>query len=1155
MSPADPNADPLDGTRSTPLFPGEELAQNETLTQLTAATEPKPNSATFHPEVQALLAEMGFNADPNLDSTATRFPHELSRPPQGESRRPIPEIPGYQITGELGRGGMGVVYKAQHLRLNRTVAIKMMLRSGGAADLRAVSRFLIEAEAMASIKHPHVVQVYEFGEREKSPFLVLEYLPGGSLTDRLTNGTRMKPLEAAKLIGQVARAAAAIHSANIVHRDLKPGNILFDADGLPKIADFGLAKRAASELTETQAIMGTPAYMAPEQADGRTKFVGPPADVWSLGVILYECLVGTRPFAAPVASEILAKILASSPTPIRRVVRDLPPELELICQKCLEKNPAERYSTAEELADDLERFQAGKPISVRPLGVVHRGCRWVRRNPAVASLAAFACLTLLVVPPAAFLYRARLAAAEKLTEAQTRAEAEARRAESEARRAEVEARRAATEASHAVMTKEYFNLLGRVHRNSTEPHAGWTWEGLRDLSQAGGYTDLAAGDPVELRSAAAVCLASPDLREIATAGPGMSARALAFRPDGKVLAIAEAKSWISCRVLLVDPTTGKTLRTLTFKGIPVSSQGGGFAQDGGRAMCFSPDGRWLIVGCRSGQICRWDLAQERPTAFIWPGHQKEVSGVAFDPEGTYFYSSAFDGTVKRWAVDGKGKELAQVPPDGSGKAVGGLIVLPNQPRRVVFERNGLESASPETLSLLKDERIADMVGWRAATPSGNQLLSSGPTGLAVWDRLLRQCGRNLSDPELDQDAQRGYGRGAAVSPDSSLAATFAGSNDGTLRLWDLASGRLALRLALGETLAATISPNGQQLVVATDRKTVIYEVRHGSEHRTLTQATPIRAFGVRPDGRVVTIASSPQPEHDGTVGNLFLDWPTDGTPPRTLWNRRSRLVSQTFIAAPFAGGMACSDGNGWIDLESGGAIKTPGIQIDMQVGDDYIFQPDRNGQRLWLAHQKKLTVLNLPRREAVAEWRNDLADFTSGLAGLTCVDAVDRYAVVGARDGTVRLMRYLEDGKTRRIEVDATWTSDAGATTAVALSADETLVGSGMHKGRVVVRQISDGKVVADLDAHTDRVTSIAFSHDGRLLVTGSRDKRVRLWQRSPGGYQLLVNLSSIGASAVQQVAFAPDGHLLILRERESAIHCWDVEQLRIRFTKMGIGW
>jgi len=1154
MSPANPNSGPLDGTKSVPLFPGEELAQNDTLTQLTAPTEPKPNSATCQPDVEALLAEMGFNGDPNLDSTATRSPRELGHPTGGESRRAIPEIPGYQITGELGRGGMGVVYKAQHLRLNRTVAIKMMLRTG-AADLRAVSRFLIEAEAMASIKHPHVVQVYEFGEREKSPFLVLEYLPGGSLTDRLTNGTRMKPLEAAKLIGQVARAAAAIHSANIVHRDLKPGNILFDADGLPKIADFGLAKRAASELTETQAIMGTPAYMAPEQADGRTKFVGPPADVWSLGVILYECLVGTRPFAAPVASEILAKILASAPTPIRRVVRELPPELELICQKCLEKDPAERYSTAEELAEDLERFQAGKPISVRPLGVVHRGCRWVRRNPVVASLAAFACLTLLVVPPAALLYQSRLAAAEKLNEAQTRAEAEARRAETEARRAEVEARRAATEASHAVMIKEYFNLLGRVQRNSTEPHAGWTWEGLGDLAQAGGYTDLAAGDPVELRSAAAVCLASPDLREIAIAGPGMSARALAYRPDGKVLAIAEGKAWIGCRVLLVDPTTGKTLRTLSYTGTPVASQGGGYAQDGGRAMAFSPDGRWLIVGCRSGQICRWDLSQGTSPVFMWSGHKKDISGVAFDPEGAFFYTSALDGTVKRWAIDGKGKELAHVPPAESGNPVEGLLVFPGQPRRVLFERNGLESANPETLALLKEECIAEMRGWRAATPSGNQLLSSGPTGLAVWDRLLRQYGRNLSDPELGLDAQRGYGRGAAVSPNGSLAATIAGSTDGTLRLWDLASGRLALRLALGETLAATMSPDGQQLVVATDRKTIIYEVRHGLEHRTLNQATPIRAFGVRPDGRVVTIASTPQAEPDGTLGTLLLEWPADGTSPRTLRNRQAQSICSTFVAAPFAKGMAFSDGNGWIDLEVDEVIKTPGIPTSLPRGDDYNFRPDRNGQRLWLTRQNKLTVLSIPQRKSLAEWRNDFAEFTSGLAGLTCIDAVDRYAVVGARDGSVRLVHYQEDGKPGRIEVDAMWTSADGATTAVALSTDETLVASGMHKGRVVVRQIPDGKVVADLNAHTDRVTSIAFSHDGQLLATGSRDKRVRLWQRSPRGFELVLNLTPVGATAVQQVAFATDGRLLTLRERESAIHCWDVERLRIRLREMGIGW
>ncbi len=1146
-----------EGNETHPELHGEPIPA-DTLPYGNIPPELNPNQETFSPEAQAFLAEMGLGAEAVPDSTLVRAPHEMDKvtdfslsPTSASS--PLPDIPGYQILGELGRGGMGVVYKAQHLRLNRTVALKMVLGSG-TPDTRSLTRFLVEAEAMAAIRHPHVVQVYEVGERGHNPFLVLEYLSGGALSERLAKGAKLKPLVAAKIIGQVARGTAAIHSASIVHRDLKPGNILFDADGLPKITDFGLAKRAASDLTETQAIMGTPAYMAPEQADGRTKFVGPAADVWSLGVILYECLVGVRPFAAPVASEILARILASDPTPIRRVNRDLPPELELICLKCLEKDPNNRYPTAEELADDLEAYQAGRPISVRPLGFVSRAARWVRRNPVVSALAAFAGLTVLVVPPAAWLYQSRLTAAEELADAQTHAEAEARRAETEARRAAAEARRAETEANRTVATKDYFNILGRVQRSSVEPHPGWTWTALHDLALAGSYTDLAARDPVELRSAAAVCLSSPDLKEIATAGRGMTAAAMAFHPNGKILALAEAKAWIGNRVLFVDPTTGSTIRTLSFNGIPVVGEGAGLAQDGGRAMAFSPDGRWLILGCRSGQILRWDLSKEPPVTFSWSGHTKEISGVAFDPEGKSVYTSSADGTVKRWAVDGNGTALASVLAVG-GKRATGLAVLPGESPRVLFDRHGLEAASPDTLTLYGDEQIQAFGPWRTATPSLNMLVSGGSTGLAVWDRQLRQLGRNLADPDLDGAAQRTYGRGAAVTDDGSLVASIAASPDGTLRLWDMANGRIALRLFLNDTRATAFSPDSRLLAVATERKTILYEVRRSLEYGILAQAVQVQAFGVRPDGRVVTVAGTLQPEPMSKPANLFLDWPVDGKPPRTIWNHPAAMISPTYNVAPFEGGLATSDGNGWIDVESNGSFTLPGIVIGCQKGDEYTFSTDQKGRRLWLAYKNKVTVFDIPTKKPLASWQNTLSEVTTGLRGLECIDVSDRWAVVGGRDGAVRLMRYVEEGAAKGIEVCATWSGEAGENSAISMNPDESLVGAGTHSGRVIVRQVPDGKVIADLNAHQDRVTAIAFSADGQFLATGSRDKKVRLWRRTANGFELLVNLGSSGASSIKQLAFTPDGRLLVLRDRESAVRSWQIERLRARFTEMGIGW
>ena len=294
-------------------------------------------------------------------------------------------FPGYELLETLGEGGMGVVWKARQMRLNRIVALKMVLGEHrvGAKEL---IRFLAEAEAVASIKHPHVVQVHEYGDAGGRPFLAMEYLPGGSLTDRLRFG-RLDPKSAAELVGTLARAVQAAHDQGIVHRDIKPANILYDGSGQPKVTDFGLAKRSGgSELTATHAVMGTPAYMAPEQAKGETKFVGPRADVYSLGVILYECLTGTRPFDGGDMMGLLRQVIEEEPERPRKRVSDLPRDIELICLKCLAKEPLGRYSGADALAEDLRRFLAGEPILARPTGASRRLWLWCRRHPLPAAL-------------------------------------------------------------------------------------------------------------------------------------------------------------------------------------------------------------------------------------------------------------------------------------------------------------------------------------------------------------------------------------------------------------------------------------------------------------------------------------------------------------------------------------------------------------------------------------------------------------------------------------------------------------------------------------------------------------------------------------------------------------------------------------------------
>ncbi len=294
-------------------------------------------------------------------------------------------VPGFSIDRELGRGGMGVVYLATQDGLNRQVALKMVL-SGEHASATDKGRFLAEAEAVAAVRHPGVVQVFGFGTHDGRPYFALEFLSGGSLADRL-KGTPLPAAEAADLVARIAAAVQAAHDAGVIHRDLKPANILFDADGSPKVTDFGLARKedSASGLTATGAILGTPSYMSPEQAEGR-KDVGPPADVYALGAVLYECLTGRPPFRAATALETVLQVMNDEPVPPSRLTPKLPRDLETVAVKCLAKDPRKRYPSAGAVADDLKRYLTGEPILARPVSAVERGWRWVRRNPLLAAV-------------------------------------------------------------------------------------------------------------------------------------------------------------------------------------------------------------------------------------------------------------------------------------------------------------------------------------------------------------------------------------------------------------------------------------------------------------------------------------------------------------------------------------------------------------------------------------------------------------------------------------------------------------------------------------------------------------------------------------------------------------------------------------------------
>ena len=371
------NVDATPAPAATGSSHSSETSPADTEATATRTAEPDTDATSFRPDGTDLWATR-----PD-DPTRTADGNEATRDqPSGATIRYFGD---YEIQKELGRGGMGVVYKARQISLNRPVALKM-IKAGVLADDAELRRFQNEAEAVALLDHPGIVPVYEVGEHDGQKYFSMKLVEGGNLAELLTafqHNTRA----AVTLMIEAAEAVQHAHTRGILHRDLKPANILIDAQGHPHITDFGLAKRMESdvEMTASGAIMGTPAYMSPEQADGRRGAMTLATDVYGLGAIFYALLTGKAPFGGMSVVDTLDAVRSHPPEPPSKRRANVPRDLELICLKCLEKNPADRYAMAGMLVDDLRRFASGEPVSVRAAGAVERVAKWARREPILAA--------------------------------------------------------------------------------------------------------------------------------------------------------------------------------------------------------------------------------------------------------------------------------------------------------------------------------------------------------------------------------------------------------------------------------------------------------------------------------------------------------------------------------------------------------------------------------------------------------------------------------------------------------------------------------------------------------------------------------------------------------------------------------------------------
>ena len=559
-------------------------------------------------------------ADRQAKSSVTERPQPVS----SHTERPKaswPEIPGYRIEAELGKGGMGVVYKAQHLLLDRTVALKTIL-AGAGADEAELTRFRIEVRAVARLQHPNVVQIFEVGEHDGLPFFCLEFCPQGSLASKLKRNV-LPPRKAAHLVEQIARGMHAAHQQGIIHRDLKPANVLLTEDGTPRVADFGLAKKLDEQgQTATEAVMGTPSYMAPEQASGQSRQVGPAADVYALGAILYECLTGRSPFKAASAWETIQQVLTVDPVPPRQLARSLPRELETICLKCLEKNPARRYASAEELAEELRRWQAGEPISARPVGRLEQAVKWARRKPTAAALAAVSVLALLVVLVGGglftlFLTQQRDRAVKAEEKAEQRAD-DANQARQQALRDKESALLAQKTALRHAAGSAYDSGQQLCERGEVSQGLHWLARALEHARSAG---------DADLEAAARWNLGvwSRELHTLALVLPHPGEKkvnAVAFHPEGKIIATGSAAGIVR----LWDGESGQATGQMLRLPKPI------------RSLVWQPGGKSLGIVSVDGFFRLWqpEAAEPKLTLRITGNDYWEYywRPMAFHPDGT-----------------------------------------------------------------------------------------------------------------------------------------------------------------------------------------------------------------------------------------------------------------------------------------------------------------------------------------------------------------------------------------------------------------------------------------------------------------------------------------------------------------------------------------
>jgi WD40 repeat protein/tRNA A-37 threonylcarbamoyl transferase component Bud32 len=1016
-------------------------------------------------------------------------------------------VPGYEFIRVLGRGGMGVVYQARHRKLNRVVALKMIL-AGGHAGVEQEQRFLAEAEAVAHLQHRNIVQIFESGTYQRLPYFTLEYVPGGSLADKVREAP-LAPGVAARIVEQMAEGMAYAHQRGVIHRDLKPDNVLLDSDGTPKITDFGLAKRISEPgMTHSGAVMGTPSYMAPEQAAGNTRAIGPLTDVYGIGAVLYRLVTGRPPFQGTTTLETMLQVSNEEAVRPTQLQPKLPRDLETIILKCLDKEPRKRYAGAASLAEDLRRFQSGEPILARPIGRAARLIKWARRKPAQAALVA-------VITTAAFVFLIGFALFTwQLEDERDYALDQGRIARqqtlltaSERDRANQE-KKAAIDAQHTAETE----------RTRAQLQEAETKKQLR-IAQTAHY----AGQIQHAR------------RLIEDHNVGQAMRVLAeCQPDLRhfehrfLTALCERNLHsFSCHLDIVN-------------GIATFSS--------------SPDSPLAVTASGDKTVKIWDLASGQEI-YTFQGHATTVQCVACDRRWRIASGSA-DGVLKIW--------------DGAkGKMLYSVLAHPGGVRGVAFSNTGLQIATAGMDGQVKiwDANLGKLVrGWKAHqtafsvafTPDGKKLLSGGEDGAKLWDTTtgtevvtLPQHKANAGSVACSADGKHlaaGYGdwkikiwsmAGAeehtiqdgnwivncvAFSPNSSNLA--AGLANGPIKVYDVRTGQLLSRYG-SETWDGprcfAYTPDGIGLVAASGVYDSSTRKHVGSSVRFWSLKDPAYlevSMLLEPRGGAVWAvafnADGSLLAWGGDKGVIVLQEPSgrvvrilDG--PKSLVN----LIAFRSDAKQLISGANDGKARVW-DVATGECLQTLGLEkTSIQA---LAYHP--GGSMIATASgDKKIRLWNPATGE-------ELRTLEGHQMQVTCVafSKDGSILVSGSPDDTLKVWDVASGTLMQSLP------AHKGVRCAV-FSPDGTLLATAGNDFLVKLWEVRTWKEIRTLAGHSEPVGALAFSADGQRLASASgafvQAGEAKIWDTASG--QELLGLRGINYRLVHGLAFDPDGSRLAL--------------------------